>query len=276
MYATTCHTTKTNSCKTQEASTGQVNLNEENPTCVDLALKYIYGGGKQQTSHDTDFLNLTHELEFDVVSFIPDDHFIEHCVSLWRTADFLLLNKLKSPVEKAVHSYCDKKMKQICTYGSPPTWSNLFNRKKLTPWALDVVLGLRCTYKWNIEHLKAVLMEFIWIARTWVLTPILISTLNDHFKDVPAFKDDLLCKYASASWNKTAVWAPRITNDITTDGGRFRVCLQCTKTIPRIGSQEREGCVVDPFSLDIDRNVTRGWCKDCGKLDMIPWRTYYR
>lgn len=44
--ATSSNPIDTDNCQIQEASTRKVELNEENPTCIDLALKYIYGGGE--------------------------------------------------------------------------------------------------------------------------------------------------------------------------------------------------------------------------------------
>ncbi|KAL2277930.1 hypothetical protein FJTKL_15060 [Diaporthe vaccinii] len=68
----------------KEANTRQVTLVEEDPICVDLVLKYIYGRG------------------LDIMKSVSTEHFVEHCVSLWHTADFLMLEALKRCVESAV------------------------------------------------------------------------------------------------------------------------------------------------------------------------------
>ena len=51
---TNCNLIEPDNHNTQEASTRKVMLNEEDPICVDFALKYIYGRGKQQLTLYTD------------------------------------------------------------------------------------------------------------------------------------------------------------------------------------------------------------------------------
>ncbi|KAK7720246.1 hypothetical protein SLS63_009918 [Diaporthe eres] len=150
----------------KEASTRKVTLVEEDPICVDLVLKYLYG------------------------------------------RDFLMLEALKRPVERAVRDYCDKRMKELCISPHRPTWRDPQHLNQLSPWALDLVEGLRKAYEWKISHLKSVLMEFIWVGRTLTLQSGIASVLFDHFKDTPKFTDDFLGKYASKPWLRNSVWVP--------------------------------------------------------------------
>lgn len=188
---------------------------------------------------------------------------MEECVSLWQTADFLLLNPLKSSVEKAVHNYCDKRMKQLCTRLFRPKWKESGSKGKLTPWAIDMILGIRGAYRWNIEGLKAMLVEFIWAGRRYTLDASIVSTTLDQLKDTPAFVADLLAFLASNWSMKTAVWAPHRSWTTWT-----ATCRRCGTEIFWENNDEEEGQVRDPFGFDNHR----GWCRDCGKLDMIPWR----
>ncbi|KAG6353628.1 hypothetical protein INS49_005336 [Diaporthe citri] len=228
----------------QEASSRRVNLEEKDPIFVDLALKHIYGNG------------------LDVESSISPDHFMGECVSLWQTADFLLLNSLKSSVEKAVHNYCDRRMKQLCTRLFRPKWANEI-KGKLTAWAIDMIIGIRGAYRWNVEGLKAVLVEFTWAGRRCTLDARIVSTTLDHLKDTPAFVADLLAFFASTSSTKSAVWAPHRSGRTWT-----ATCRRCGTEIFWGNNEQAEGQILDPFGLD----GGLGWCRDCGNLDMTPWR----
>lgn len=188
---------------------------------------------------------------------------MEECVSLWQTADFLLLNPLKSSVEKAVHKYCDKRMKQLCTRLFRPKWRESGSKGELTPWAIDMISGIQGAYKWNIGGLKAVLVEFVWAGRRCTLDASTVSTTLDHLKDTPAFVADLLAFFASNTPKKTAVWAPH-RNWNTWPA----ICQRCGTKIFWENKNEEAGQVRDPFGPD----THGGWCRDCGKLDMIPWR----
>lgn len=188
---------------------------------------------------------------------------MEECVSLWQTADFLLLDPLKSSVEKAVHNYCDKRTKQLCTTLFRPKWEQPDNPGKLAPWAIDMILGIRSAYRWNIECLKAVLVEFIWAGRHHILYPSTMPTTLDHLKDTPGFLADLLVLFASSSWSKTAVWAPRGSRRTWTT-----TCRICGTEISWKRNEKDEGQIFDPFAF----GDGSGWCRDCGKLDLIPWR----
>lgn len=195
----------------------------------------------------------------NVESSVSDEHFVEHCVLLWHTADFLLLHPLKFSVQQAVRRCCDKRMKLFCT---EPT-----HEPKSISWVLDVVLGIRSAYEWKIGDLKSVLMEFIWVGRSWIFTPFTLSTFRDHLKNTPDFMDDLLIEYASSAWIKTAVWAPVRQRNHTAS----KQCGLCFKDM--IWSEDAPGQVLDPFSLDQENlEFVKGWCRDCSKGDTIPWR----
>ncbi|KAG8158348.1 hypothetical protein KVR01_012109 [Diaporthe batatas] len=236
----------------EEASTRQIKLDEENPDSVDLALKYIYSRG------------------LEVESSIAPNNFVEQCVCLWHLADFLLLGPLKPLVEKAVHSYCDKRMKQFCTFGVASDWMSTATTGELTPWALDLISGVRQSYKWNAEHLKAVLMEFLWVGRFDTLRFGGASVLFHHLTDTPKFMDDFLGYYASGNWIPDRVWAVLCRKEATLQAGQQK-CRRCLKHITW-SHEDRNGQIADPFELVRNTVVTTGWCRDCSKLDTIPWR----
>lgn len=206
-------------------------------------------------------------------SSVSDENFVEHCVLLWHTTDFLLLHPLKASVQKAVFSYCDKRMKYLCMRRTifQPKWRDHQDESKLQPWALDIVLGIKKAYEWKIEDMKAVLMEFIWVGRRFTLDEPICSTLLICLTDTPGFIGDLLGKYAARPWLKTAVWAP----DRPKHSGSIRECASCAKKLSWKGhSEETAGQVYDPFSVDHEMDIlTRGWCRDCAGGDVIPWRT---
>lgn len=233
--------------------------------CVDLALKYIYGGGKS-LSQSLKFLRLRN-VGLVIESSVSEEHFAELCVLLWRCADFLLLYKLKMSVEKAVRSYCDKRLKQLCTWNSATKVHDPDRQNTLSPWGLDLVLGVKRAYDLKVEDLKAVFMEFIWIGRMWTFRNGNAAALRNHLSDTPAFMDDLLAKYASGPWMKTAVWAPEHKDCYTQEDQ----CRTCTKKIS--WSEKSEGQVLDPFTVDYNRfKFIRGWCRACSEGDKIPWR----
>lgn len=212
-------------------------------------------------------------LGLDVKSAVDDKHFMEYCVALWHTADFLLLNPLKPSVEEAVRNYCDRRLKQIFTVGTAPRWWHKDDVNRLSPWALDVMTGIREAYKWNIEDLKKVLMEFIWSARFCTLRNGMASITFDCLKDTPTCVTDLLGYYASGPWLSTAVWAPRSEETYhDSEAGSGRKCLRCGKAKSWGDTQAMTGQVMDPFSVNRDCKLTRGWCRDCAELDIIPWR----
>lgn len=198
-------------------------------------------------------------------SSVSPVRFMEECISLWRTADFLLLNPLKSSVKEAVYKYCDKRMKQLCTRLFRPKWGQWArgNTIELTPWAIDMILGIQGAYRWNIEDLKAVLVEFMWAGRRYILDAQIASTTFDHLKDTPAFVADLLAFFASNSPTETAVWAPHRSR-----GAWTATCRRCGTEMSWENDKEAEGQICDPFSF----HSLHGWCRDCGELDMIPWR----
>lgn len=212
-------------------------------------------------------------LGLDVKSAVDDEHFIEHCVALWHTADFLLLNPLKPSVDVAVRSYCDERLKQLCTIGNVQKWRHKDDKKKLSPWALDIVLGIREAYKWNIEDLKKVLMEFIWTGRNWTLRSDLANITFDCLKDTPTCVTDLLGYYASRPWLRTAVWAPHTKEtDGNIEAGSAYTCVRCAKAISWANYDAAVGQVSHPFLIDRHYKIARGWCRDCAQLDTIPWR----
>lgn len=199
---------------------------------------------------------------------------MEHCVALWHTADFLLLNPLKSSADEAVRSYCDERLKQLCTRDGEQKWRHEDDRSRLSPWALDIVLGIRDAYKWNIEDLKKVLLEFIWNGRNWTLRSDLAGITFDCLKDTPTCVTDLLGYYASGPWLKTAVWAPHSEKtQRKSEADDPYKCARCGKAISwKRSGRPTAGQVVDPFQINKTHKIARGWCRDCGELDMIPWR----
>ncbi|POS77134.1 hypothetical protein DHEL01_v204472 [Diaporthe helianthi] len=238
----------------EEATTGKVNLDEENPTYVDLALKYIYGNG------------------LDVESSVSPEHFVEQCASLWHIADFLLLEPLISAAEKAVHGYCDKRMKQLSTIGNHDDWRDAKDRNKLCPWALDMISGIRESYKWNNKRLRAVLLEFLWVGRSSTLGGRMSSVLLDHLKDTASFSEDFFGHYSCTQWTNGAVWAPAPREYFVVASGKS-TCRLCRGKVAWASPGDIDGQIFDPFELSHVHRISTGWCKVCSKIDVIPWRT---
>lgn len=201
---------------------------------------------------------------------VSEEHFVEHCVSLWQTADFFMLDALNTSVDSAVRDYCDKRMKELCISPHRPTWRHPNNPYQLSPWALDLVQGLRRAYEWRISYLKAVLMEFIWVARTLTLQSGIASVLFDHLKDTPNFTDEFLGRYVSKSWLSTSVWVP--PRDKVTSNHGSSYCLRCSKPITWSDFWDTQGQIINAFRRDSDNGYRGGWCSDCGAGDNIPWR----
>lgn len=204
------------------------------------------------------------------MSSVSAEHFVEHCVSLWHTADFLMLEALKISVESAVRDYCDKRMKELCISPHQPTWRHPQHHNQLSPWALDLVEGLRKAYEWRISDLKSVLMEFIWVARTLTLQSGIASVLFDHLNDTPKFTDDFLGKYVSKSWLRNSVWVP--PRDKVTSNHSSSYCLRCSMPITWGDFWNTPGQIINAFRRDSDNGYRGGWCSDCGAGDNIPWR----
>ncbi|KAH8744486.1 hypothetical protein F5883DRAFT_22557 [Diaporthe sp. PMI_573] len=80
--------------------------------------------------------------------------------------------------------------------------------------------------------------------------------------------NDLLLLFC-APWVQDAIWAPHSTTAMRADLAER--CARCKKVITWGGESSR-GQVVVPFQLNRDKMFTRGWCRECGELDMIPWR----
>lgn len=201
---------------------------------------------------------------------VSEEHFVEHCVSLWHTADFLMLEALKRCVVSAVGDYCDKRMKELCISPHRPTWRHPENLNQLSPWALDLVEGLRQAYEWRISDLKSVLMEFIWVARSVTLQCGIASVLFDHLRDTPSFTDDFLGRYASSLWARDSVWVP--PRDKVTSNHSFNYCLRCSMPMIWGGFWNTQGQIINAFRRDSDNGYMGGWCSDCGAGDNIPWR----
>lgn len=178
----------------------------------------------------------------------------------------MLLNPLKLSVQKAIHSDCDKRLKELCTFNRWNKWHHQEKLEMLSPWALDLVLGIREAYKWNIEHLKKVLLEFTWAGRNATLRKFMAKITLDHLKDVPNFVTDLIGYYGSAPWLETAVWAPCKNTSKISGAGSDTECARCEKKISWRRGEYSEGQVWDPFHADGRHIITRGWCRECGEL----------
>lgn len=264
---------KANHQNIQEAKTRRIKLDEENPSSVGLVLRYIYGGSKYLCLLPVPLFSKLMESVLNMDFALCGDHYLEKCVSLWHIADFLMLDPLKYPVENAVHGYCDKRMKQLCTIKSGSNSWEHDDKDGLSPWALDMVLSIRESYKWDITSLKAMLMEFMWVGRRYTLKDDMAPITLDHFKDTPEFFTDLAGHYASSSWVITALWAPKevLLLSTITDGSLPR-CARCDKEI-MWGKEAKDGQVSDPFQQNSRGRPATGWCRDCGKLDdAVPWR----
>lgn len=217
------------------------------------------------------FVETNIRVGLDIMSIVSKEHFVEHCVALWHTADFFMLKALKTSVESAVRDYCDKRMKELCMTPYRPTWRHPQQLNQLSPWALDLVEGLRQAYEWRISDLKSVLMEFIWVARALTLESGMASVLFDHLKDTPGFTDDFLGRYASSLWLRTSVWVPP-RDKVNSDRGSS-YCLRCSKPIFWDDFWKGDkGQVINAFRRDTNNGYRSAWCSDCGAGDNIPWR----
>jgi hypothetical protein len=202
---------------------------------------------------------------------VSKGHFVEHCVSLWHTADFLTIQALKPFVEIAVRSYCDTRMKKLCMFPFHPTWRNPSYTGELRPWALDLVHGLRIAYEWRITHLKAVLMELVWVARSLTLQSGIASVLFEQLKDAPDFMDDFLGRYAAKPWMASSVWLPPRDKVASSFSSTHR--LRCAKSIS--GEDEAgssKGQIINAFRRDNNNGYMGGCCSNCGAGENIPWR----
>lgn len=214
----------------------------------------------------------TYIIGLDVEASIPLEHCMEHCIALWHIADFLLLHPLKDLLEDAVHEYCDIRMKTLCTIGRKLKWCDQNDRSKLSPWALDFVLGIQEAYKWEARYLKEVLMEFMWAGKWWTLGPRVVPALLNQLKNTPDFMNDLLGQFAARPWITNAVWAPCYFAGSLSN--RNNTCLLCHKDLI-LGRKDEPGVagqIRNPFVQDSANRDPIGWCKDCGNLGKIPWR----
>lgn len=140
-------------------------------------------------------------------SSVSEEHFMVQCVSLYNTAKFLGLKSLRSSVDKAVRSYCDKRMKQLCTRDFEPGWTPKLNDVELSPWAVDMVLGIGEAYNYHTSEMMDILMEFIWVGRHTTLNPDVTPIILDLLKDTPDFVVDLISWYATGNWTQDPKWA---------------------------------------------------------------------
>lgn len=164
-------------------------------------------------------------------------------------------------------------MKQLCTRDSELEWSPTEDETDMRPWALDMVLGIREARKIWDSDLKDVLVEFLWVGRRWTLHPGIAPTILSHLEDITDFATDLISWYGTGLWLQDPHWAPFSKTEID-DHWFYKVpvCARCGKDMSRQTNEEKNGQVYNPFQLDGNVKYGKGWCKDCGRLDMIPWR----
>lgn len=189
------------------------------------------------------------------------------CVDLHRAADFFLLEPLLPIIRSRLGDYCDEKMKWLSTRRKV---SSARNCSAVLSWTKDVANGICEAYKWNIEPVKKILMEFVWVGRNELLDVHSFFRLQDHLGDVPNFLEDLLNRFAIHQWTKDAVWTPKPVRVLCWNGA----CVRCGKKLVS-SSKDSDGAigqVMDTFNVSVDNGILREWCKDCGAMDMIPWR----
>jgi hypothetical protein len=99
-----------------------------------------------------------------------------------------------------MRKYCDKQLSELRASKSATRWLQDENNKhQLSPWALDLTIGIRNAYERESTPLKTLLMNFIWDGRAWTLGGGVVSTTLEVLKDTPAFVYDLLGDYATRS-----------------------------------------------------------------------------
>lgn len=136
-----------------------------------------------------------------------------------------------------------------------------------------MVLGIREAHNLHVFDLKEVLVEFLWVGRRWTLDPAVAPTVLSHLKDIPDFTTDLISRYATGLWLQDPRWAPFSDTEIQNRWhSDVTECARCGKDMSHQTDDEKNGQVYNPFQLDGDVKHGKGWCTDCGRLDMIPWR----
>lgn len=195
---------------------------------------------------------------------------IRFCVDLYRAAAFFLLTPMLPIVQRRLGDYCDEKLRRMCTRGN--TELDEIGHTAL-PWIWDLADGINEAYKWNTEPMKKTLMEFVWVGRRRLLGTGRMGIQAD-LDNSPAFIEDMLRNCAMFPWQEDSDWAPRISSTADLAVGSHRRCARCNKELAKwsVDNSDADGQVWDPFTVSGDNMILRKWCKDCGAMDMAPWR----
>lgn len=252
----------------QEATSGKVKIEEQNPEAIQVILKYIYGGGQYPNyCKSRALINFCEAAAVNMTEETRNRPVVRFCVDLYRAADYFLLPLMFPIIQRRLEDHCDEKLKWLCTRGN--TQFNETNRTTLR-WTMDLVDGIKQAYKWNTEGIKKTLMEFVWVGRKRFLGTGWVS-IQDRLDDTPAFIKDMLRHCAMLPWQLDSAWAPNFQDVPVSQRGR---CVRCGKdlAICRSGNSDADGQVWDPFTISGDNRTRREWCKECAAMDMIPWR----
>lgn len=255
----------------QEATTGKVKIEEQNPEVIGVILKYIYGGGEYANVHKSlALLKLCQAAAVNMVEETTNRPVIRFCVDLYRAADFFLLTPMLPIVQRRLGHHCDEKLKWLCTTGVVQAAGD---RRAALRWIKDIVDGIKEAYKWNTGPIKKTLMEFVWAGRRRLLGPCWIG-IQDDLDKIPAFIKDMLCHCALYPWQKESEWAPPVLSASVLATSKRPRCARCKKLLVpwRTGNSDAFGQVWDPFTMSGGNSVIREWCKECAAMDMIPWR----
>lgn len=248
----------------QEASTGKIKIDEEEPEAIEVMLKYIYGGGRYIHNHATaTVLTECQATAVDMFKETSNKPVFKTCVDIFRAAQFLLLHPILPRIVDRLGRHCDWRLKQLCTRN---TGTGNVDAKA---WVNDLANAIKLAYKADLESMKTIFGEFVWAGRWRLLGggDCDISFLVDY---TPEFIKDVLHNFATKQWLNNPLWAPKRPEKSL--AGWHWQCAICKVKVASSNTKEAEGQVFDPFTLGEENIVRREWCRKCSGLRTIPWR----
>lgn len=247
----------------QEASTGKIKIDEEEPETIKVVLRYIYGGGMYMDDRATDpSLTPRQAAAVDMFQETKNKPVFTTCVAVYRAAHFFLLHPLVFIVQDRLRKYCDSRLKRLCT-------RNTGAGPDAKTWAAGLADAIRMAYKADLAPIKMILWEFVWAGR-WQLLGGGACDISYIVDDTPEFLKDVLHNCATKQWLDDPVWAPK-RPDKSLARWAWQ-CARCKTTLASANTNEAEGQVFDPFTLGEENTVRREWCRKCSAMKTIPWR----
>lgn len=248
----------------QEANTGMVKIDEEEPEAIEVILKYIYGGGRYIDDRVTETsLTACQATAVDMIKETRNKLVFTTCINIFRAARFLLLHPLLPIVQNRLNKYCDFRLKQLCTRNTGA------GNEIAKIWAVDLANAIKIAYKADLAPIKMIFWEFVWAGR-WQMLGGGACDITHLVDENPEFIKDVLHNCATKQWLDDPVWAPR-RPDKSLARWAWQ-CARCQTTLASVNTNEAEGQVYDPFTLGEENTVRREWCRKCSGLRMTPWR----